>query len=108
MALRCRCFLDFVHMRVSLCPLGIWHNSNGLRPGVPAEALLRQEGMDEAICQHISHLFTRDPLAPRTAAWDGMAWGWRFQAGDTSLSQAALSGSVVGGSSNSQELVPFL
>ena len=28
------------------------------------EAMLRQEGLDEAICQHISHLFTRDPLAP--------------------------------------------
>ena len=29
---------------------------------IVAEALLRHEGVDEAIAQHISHLFTRDPL----------------------------------------------
>ena len=29
------------------------------------QALLQQEGLDEAIAQHIAHLFTRDPLASR-------------------------------------------
>jgi len=33
------------------------------------EAMLRQEGLDEAICQHISHLFTRDPLATLANRW---------------------------------------
>ena len=37
--------------------------------------MLRQEGGDEALCQHISHLFTRDPLAPQRVLDTGAVTG---------------------------------
>lgn len=44
------------------------HNDIHCETDEEVRAMLRQEGLDEAICQHISHLFTRDPLV----AFEGM------------------------------------